>query len=163
MATDSTRDDRIGNHRAIRATSSPSPLLEGRVLVVVDRPAGWTGNLGIGDPHTRITGRPRPPNRVTSGITATHDRLIAIIRLIQNCDKGASVYGRSDPNASVVYDVGIRRARRKEPSNHAVVLVDPMLYWMKAVILAKVGTGPARRNVVRDYDRAVVLPHHTDA
>jgi hypothetical protein len=108
--------------------------------------------LGIGNPHARIIIRPWPPNRVAGRVTATNDRLTAIVRLIQHCGISASSDGRCYTKASVINDVGTRRARRQDSPNHASILVDPMLCRMKAGFLAKVTAGTAHSDVVGDQD-----------
>lgn len=83
---------------------------------------------------------PRAPHRVAGTVTATHDRLLAVVGLHEQRSVGAVGHAGGDPTASVVYDFCADGAGRKETANDTPVLVDPGLSRMELVVLAKVRT-----------------------
>jgi hypothetical protein len=135
-------------------------VLEGRVLVVIGRPTGRARLLGVGDAYARVVCRPRPFDWVAGAVPATHDRLLPVVRLLEQCNVGPLCHSGRDPAALSVHNLCAHGAGGKETAHGAAVLFDPGLHRVELVVSAKIGTASAADGVVCDHDRAVIVAYH---
>jgi hypothetical protein len=102
MTTHAPSDDGVGDCGSVRAAVSAAPLLEGRVLVVIDRAVCGTRLRRVSHAHARVVGRPRSPDGLPARVTAAHDRLMSIVGLLQNRDIRPIGNSGSDSGAPVI-------------------------------------------------------------